>query len=201
MVTLYLFNQPETTWTKEGHYEGRADISLSSHGKRQTLRTAAYIHDKHVDAIIASPLARTSQAAKIFNTPKKFKIKKELRVIDIDLGLWTGKFQEELEGRFPDFWHTWKTTPSKASFPNGETMLQVQERVQGFLDSCRTNELFDKYYLVITHDIIIRSILALLENQSLDAIHTYTLDKASLTEVQIYPENRIIKINSMEHLG
>ncbi|MDQ3099361.1 MAG: histidine phosphatase family protein [bacterium] len=200
MVTLYLINQPESTWMKEERCEGQSDTSLTALGKAQSKKIANQLRQQTISSLYTSNLHRANQCARIIATIIPLKIKRDGRLGDINLGLWQGKFPEEIENRYPEVWANWKRDPLSAIIPDGEKLDEVVVRVDSFLKSLIDDELFDKNVIVITHDIIIRTILACLDGKSAVAIWDYTLDKASISEVQIQPEKRIIQFNKTDHL-
>ncbi len=200
MVCLYLVNQPESTWMKEEKCEGQSDTSLTALGKAHSKKLGHYFKDKPISGLFTSNLHRTNQCARIIASTIPLKVKRDDRLADMNLGLWQGKFPEEIESRYPEVWGEWKKDPAKAEIPNGERWNKVEERAMGFLHSLHDDELFDKHFIVITHDIIIRILLSKLEKKQTNEIWEYQLDKASITEVQLEPENKIIVYNNTDHL-
>ncbi len=201
MIYLYLLNQPESTWMKEERCEGISDTSLSSYGKQQTVKAGLSLAGRQVDGIIVGTLHRTVQAGKLLTKIFPHKLQRDKRLIDMNLGVWQGKFPEEIESRFVPEYKLWKKDPEKATIPEGESIIAATQRVQSFLQSHDQNELFDKYYLVVTHDIIIRILLTITEGKSLDKIWEYQLNPASISTIAIFPEKKVIEINNVEHLG
>ncbi len=200
MITLYLVNQPESTWMKEDKCEGQSDTSLTALGKSQSKKIGEFFKDKHISALYSSNLHRANQCAKIISSIVQIKVKREEKLAQINLGIWQGKYPEEIESRYPRVWQNWKAKPSSAEIPGGEHLGDVLSRVSVFLSSLCDDELFDKNIIIVTHDIIIRIILLLTQRQKLDSLWEYHLDRASISEVQIEPEKKIIQINDTSHL-
>ncbi len=200
MVCLYLVNQPESTWMKEEKCEGQSDTSLTALGKACSQKIGYYFKDKPISGLFTSSLHRTNQCARIIAGTIPLKVKRDERLADMNLGLWQGKFPEEIESRYPDIWEEWKKDPAKGKIPSGESWAKVEERTMDFLGSFHDDELFDKHFIVVTHDIIIRIVLSKFEKKQTNEIWTYQLDKASITEVQLEPENKIIVYNYTDHL-
>lgn len=201
MIGLYLINQPQSTWEKEDRYEGHTDTSITSLGKRQSQQLVTYFQSFQFDGLITSPMTRSIQTAKILRKHYPHKIIRDSRIADVNIGLWSGKFQEEVEGRYPESWHQWQNNPLTTIWPEGESFLAVEQRVDDFLKSFKITELFDKYYVVITHDIIIKIILSRILNLSFKEINNkYSLHKGSITNIEVAPNLRTEKINEIEHL-
>lgn len=200
MVTLHLINQPESTWMKEEKCEGQSDTSLTALGKSHSKKIAEHFKNKQISNLYTSNLHRTNQCARIIASVIPFKIKRDDRLADINLGIWQGKFPEEIESRYPEVLKAWKKDPSTAQIPNGENWNNVVSRVGEFITIFQDDELFDKNIIVVTHDIIIRIILSAIENVPSSKIWEYQLDNSSITEVQIEPDKKVISINYTDHL-
>lgn len=200
MIFLHLLNQPESTWIREDRCEGVSDTSLSSLGKKQTVIAGLSLTTQNINQITVGTLHRTVQAGKLLIKIFPLKLKRDKRLIDINFGIWQGKFPEEIETRFPDIYKIWKSDPEKAIIPDGETLQSVKDRIQSFLSDHQSDQLFDQHIILVSHDIIIRIILTLIEGKKLNKIWSYQLDPASLTKVAIYPEKKVIEINNIEHL-
>jgi broad specificity phosphatase PhoE len=201
MIYLYLVSQPQSTWEKEDRCEGLTDTSITPFGKKQTFRIAKFFSDKQVDGLITSSLNRSIQTAKLLQKTLTHKPKRDPRLNDANRGSWTGKFQEEIEGRYPASWQQWQQDPEQVQWPDGESFEQVKTRVESFLSDIYSNELFDKYYIVLTHDIIITLILSIIEKRKYkETLGKYLIQKGSITLVKVYPEKEIIEYNITGHL-
>jgi broad specificity phosphatase PhoE len=200
MVTFYLLNQPESTWMKEGRWEGAADTSLTKRGKAHATKVARYYSTRQIDGIISSRLHRAIQGAKILNQFIPGKITRDERLNNMNLGIWQGKFPEEVEARYPEQYSLWLTNPELAEIPDGGNILDSKIAVESFIKQYCTDELFPKFYIVNTHDIITRIFLSVITDKPLSKMWEYTLTPASITTVEIYPEKRIVEINNLEHL-
>jgi broad specificity phosphatase PhoE len=200
MIYLHLLNQPESSWIKEDRCEGTSDTSLTPLGKKQTVMAGMALLTQDIKGIIVGRLHRTVQTGKLLIKIFPLKLNRDVRLNDMNYGRWQGKFPEEIETRFPEEHSLWKNYPQKLHILEGEPLSEVQNRVHSFLESLYSNELFDQHYIIVTHDIIIRIILTLVEGKKLKNIWDYTLVPASISKVCIYPDKKIIEINNVEHL-
>lgn len=185
---------------REQRCEGTSDTSLTKFGKAQATKIARSFADSHIDGIFSSRLHRATQCAKILRQFIPHKIIREERLNDMNLGVWHGKFPEEIEMRFNDVWLQWKNNPLNAVIPEGEHIADIKNRLQAFLSDRYENSLFPKFYLVSTHDIIIRILLSLIEDKPLTAIWEYELNPGSITQIRIYPDKKIVHLNNTGHL-
>ena len=133
---VFLARHGETAWSRDGRYQGRSDPPLSSYGVAQALQLAEVMRAKNIASVVASPLRRARQTAAI--------VAKALRLdppaidpdlIEIAYGAWEGLNQPEVKSRWPALLRTWKRAPLTVGFPEGETLINVQSRVQTALAS------------------------------------------------------------------
>lgn len=70
MTKIGLIRHGQTDWNKHQKIQGRIDNSLNDTGRTQAQEIGLYLknHDPHWDVIMASPLLRTVQTAKIIAT-------------------------------------------------------------------------------------------------------------------------------------
>ena len=77
MTELVLVRHGETEWNRVGRVQGRSDIPLNDTGRAQARETGRRLADGAFDAIVASPLSRAAETARI--------IADELRTPDVEL--------------------------------------------------------------------------------------------------------------------
>ena len=65
MTDLVLVRHGETEWNRIGRVQGRTDIPLNDTGRAQALAAGQRLRGQHLDAIVASPLARAADTARI----------------------------------------------------------------------------------------------------------------------------------------
>lgn len=185
---------------REQRCEGTSDTSLTKLGKAQALKIARHLSEKHIDGIVSSRLHRATQCAKILRQFIPHKIHRDERLNDMNLGVWHGKFPEEIESRYPELWKAWRDNPATSNIPEAEAFSDVKNRVERFLEDYNENALFPKLYLVSTHDIIIRIIVNSILNTIPADFWSLELHPGSITEVHVFPEKKVVEINNTNHL-
>lgn len=201
MITFYIINQPESTWMKEDRCEGSSDTSLTKLGKAQATKIARFYAQKQIDGIITSRLHRAIQCAKILQQFIPHKPIRDERLNEINLGVWHGKFPEELESRYPDIWQKWRQDPLRADIPEAEKVSEIQTRLISFINEYTENTLFPKYYLINTHDIISRILISSITGEPLAKMWETQLTPGGVSEVEIYPEKKLVQLNNTDHLN
>lgn len=65
MTELVLVRHGETDWNRDGRIQGMSDIPLNDTGRQQALRAGERLAAEHWDAVVASPLSRAAETARI----------------------------------------------------------------------------------------------------------------------------------------
>jgi probable phosphomutase (TIGR03848 family) len=135
--TLLLLVRHGETPTTGMVLPGRAPgLHLSDRGLAQAERVAERLSGLPVSAIYSSPLERTCETAQPTAARTGLGVLEHDGLIECDFGDWTGKALGELSV-LPE-WRTVQQNPSAFRFPDGESFLEMQERIVGALDGLRS---------------------------------------------------------------
>lgn len=150
---------------------------------------------KNTDCIVSSPLGRAFNTAKILCdvVGKKYdNILLDDRFKEIDLGDWTKKSKDILP--YDETLYSYKTYKEKPKLFTpfkGENLYNLQSRVMlGFNDVIQKYNKFDSL-IIVSHSIVIRTILLKLEDKDMSLLWSYNLPSASKTEI-ILNENKFL---------
>jgi probable phosphoglycerate mutase len=166
----------ETTWNKEGRYQGRQQSPLSELGIRQAqaLGEAMATFEPRIERIISSPLIRCSQTAQYSADRLGLKVEIDERLIEIGHGDWEKRLRDEIMASEPDNWYLWKNEPSKIVFSSGDSMHKVAERWKSFTSTVPTVPT-----LVVTHDAVVRSAIVLAQGLTIDEMWKVHMENAA----------------------
>lgn len=128
-ATRFIFvRHGETEWNRKGVFRGRADIPLNERGRRQAAAAGKALAGARAAAIYASPLGRTVETAKIIQQAIRApRLLIEDGLNELDRGVWQGLTRAQAKRRYAAVYRTWYEEPSKAAFPEGESLRAVQE--------------------------------------------------------------------------
>lgn len=199
MKTIYLIRHGETQANREGIFRGRMDIPLSDRGLDQARRLGAWFATRSIDHVFVSPLQRAVQTAEI-GFPGRA-LKRDQRLNNLDLGLWSGRAKEEIRKQEPLLWQRWINSPETMTFPGGETLLDVRTRCEHFLDSRRRGPAAGAV-AVVSHRTVMKVLLAVALGLHERYFWRFHLDNASVTTL-FYEKERgftLFKFNITEHL-
>jgi uncharacterized phosphatase len=133
MLTLVLTRHGLTDRSEpEQHLGQRIDIGLSVAGQAQAEALAGRIGGERFDRIIASPLRRALQTARVVAAGRA--VETDQRLAEMDYGRWEGQTNAALEERDGELRRRWVETPDAIPCPGGESGNDVARRADAFLE-------------------------------------------------------------------
>jgi len=164
---------------------GRAPgIDLSDEGRRQAAALGERLAGLPVSAVYASPIERTSQTAAAVAAPHGLEVRPLAGVLEADYGEWTGQRISDLATT--DLWKVVQRSPSRASFPGGESLAVMQARMVAALDGLVAEHPGD-LVVVVSHADPIKAAIAHYTGVHLDLFQRIVVSPASVTAFHISP--------------
>jgi len=201
MVKLFLVRHAESEWNPVGRYQGLLDPELSERGRVQAKLLASAFEKEKIDVIYSSPLKRTYQTAAEIASKHNLEVIKEKRIIEIDHGVWSGMFVDEVKEKYPEDFRRWLEEPHKVKFERGESLEDVYARVKEFLDFIKQDHQ-NQTVVAVSHTVPMRAMLCALLNIDLSKFWAFGCDNASYTLVHMEDRrNVIVNLNVTCHLG
>ncbi|MFC7400739.1 histidine phosphatase family protein [Citricoccus sp. GCM10030269] len=135
-TTLILLVRHGQTPTTGRVLPGRAPgLHLSDAGREQADRVAGRLEALPITAIYSSPLERTMETAGPTSARTQVPIVQDEGLVEGDFGDWTGAKLTDLYGK-PE-WKTVQQEPSRFRFPQGESFVEIRDRMAGTLERLR----------------------------------------------------------------
>lgn len=179
---------------------GRAPgIDLSELGNEQARNAGERLAALPLAAIYASPIERTRQTAAHIAGHHEVEVTVLDGVIEADYGDWTGGKLEDLAKT--DLWKTVQRTPSRARFPNGESIAEMQVRTVAALEAVVADHP-GEMILVVSHADPIKSVIAHFTGVHLDLFQRIAVSPASVTVFTLGPHGAtLMKCNDTGSLS
>jgi len=159
-------------------------IDLSPRGVEQATAAAERLAALPVGAVYASPIERTTQTARHIAQRHNLEVRPLPGVIEADYGDWTGGTIAELAKT--DEWKVVQVAPSRARFPNGETIQEMQARTVAALDRVVADHP-NTTVVVVSHADPIKSAIAHYTGMHLDLFQRVHVSPASVTVFDFHP--------------
>jgi len=117
-----------------------------------------------IDLVITSPQKRALQSAMIIknNLKNNILINIDDRLKDQDFGDFEGKSWDKIKEKYQSFFTLYQKNPLKTPWPKGEAKIDIIKRLSSFLKDIKNVK--QKNFLIVSHEKIIRIILALIFN-------------------------------------
>jgi probable phosphoglycerate mutase len=155
--TIYFLRHCETEWNRKKLYQGRSDPPLSTRGSMQAsvlVETLPVLLG--VGAIFSSPLLRARTTATAIGARARSSVLDEPLLVELNYGRWEGRDQGNIKSHWPDLFRQWKHRPDSVTFPDGESLSELQSRVRKFLTKTLAIE---GPLLAVTHTGVMRIVL------------------------------------------
>jgi probable phosphoglycerate mutase len=170
---------PETGKTLTGRLPG---VSLADGGVRAARRTAEVLAPLKVAAIYASPIERTWETALEIAAERGIDPIAHEGLLEVDYGAWSGRTLASLSKL--KAWRVVQTTPSRMTFPGGESLVGAQARAVAACESIAAAHKKATVALV-THADIIKAVIAHYLGQPLDLFQRIGVAPASVSVVDL----------------
>lgn len=199
-TTVLLVRHGQTESNITGYFMGWSDEDISELGYAQASSLSSRLASFPIASIYSSPLRRTLNTARVLAEPHELEPEVLDELIEIGLGDWQGLHREEIIQKWPDIWKQSRIDPSDVALPNGESFQQVTERaVRAFNRIVAENT--DRQVLAVTHDVVIRVLVAHILDTSNSIYRRMEINNASLSIIRVEDGRaRLVTLNDTAHL-
>jgi probable phosphomutase (TIGR03848 family) len=182
VTTLLLVRHATTPATGKRLGGWTPGVHLDEAGERQAAATAERLAHLPVTAVYASPLERTQETAKVIARAHGLRVRTRKDLGEVDYGEWTDRPLGQLRRRKQ--WAVVQATPSRMTFPGGESIRGAQARA---VDA--TEELAEAHpgetVVAVSHADIIKAVLAHHLGMPLDSFQRLVVAPASVSVVHL----------------
>jgi probable phosphoglycerate mutase len=184
MTHILLIRHAVNDFVKTGKLAGwTPGVHLNDEGKAQAQALGKRLADAPIKQLYASPLERTMETAEaIRQHHPHLDIRQNEQIGEVRYGEWEGMEISKLSGR--KMWHMVQHYPSRASFPNGETMRGVQDRAVNAIEELVAAHPRD-LVTVVSHADLIKMILAHYLGMHLDEFQRIVIAPASISSLML----------------
>ena len=198
-TTVLLVRHGQTRSNVAGYYMGWSEEDLNEVGYIQARKLASRLADLPIASIYTSPLKRAYTTASLVAETHGLKVKPLDDLIEIKMGDWQGLHESEIARRWPELWKQSEVDPSVLTMPHGESFSQVAERaVRAFEAMIAANR--EKRVAIVTHDIVVRIVVAYVLGVTYSIYRRLKVDNASLSVVSITDSSkRLVTLNDTSH--
>ena len=169
-------------------------VPLSEEGQAQAASLATWFAGHPLIAIVSSPVQRAQETAAPIAARLALPVQTDPAWTEIDVGAWTGRRFDALA---PDpAWARWNRLRALATPPGGEPMHAAQSRALAALDRLRAAHP-GQSVVVVSHADILKSVLAAALGLTLDHLHRFRLDPASISTLTLFDDT--VEVATLNH--
>lgn len=194
MTTFFLVRHALTEHTGQrlsGWVEG---LHLSEAGRDQAALLGEVLADTGFAAIYSSPIERAIETAEAIAEAHDLPVKALRSLGEVEYGGWTNRSLKALART--KLWQQVQRFPSGIRFPDGESLLEVQDRAVAELEKLRQAHPRDRICCV-AHGDVIRLVTAHYLGVHIDLFQRITVAPASLTVIAVDDSGpRVLTVNS-----
>ncbi|GHJ03509.1 hypothetical protein TPA0906_53740 [Streptomyces olivaceus] len=203
-ATFVLLRHGETPLTPQKRFSGSggSDPSLSPVGREQAEKVAASLARRGtVEAIVASPLARTRETAGIVAARLGLEVAVDEGLRETDFGAWEGLTFGEVRERYPDDLDAWLASPDAEPTGGGESFAATGARIAATRDRLVAAHA-GRTVLLVSHVTPIKTFLRLALGAPPESLFRMELSAASLSAVAYYADGgaSVRLFNETSHL-
>jgi broad specificity phosphatase PhoE len=159
-------------------FQGWTDTPLNDTGRRQAHELAERVAGDGIASLWASDLSRARETAEIVGERIGLTPTLDRRLREGARGRWEGHLMIDVEREEPELYAAWRRAGPQFRFPDGESLLEHQQRVTEAL-----GEIHDAGplpALVVCHGGSIRVMLSARDPRGLDAFHTFEVPNVAV---------------------
>jgi probable phosphoglycerate mutase len=200
MTQILLIRHATNDFVKSGRLAGwTPGVHLNDEGKAQAEALGARLADMPIHRLYSSPLERTIETAQaVAAHHTHLQIVPYPEVGEVRYGDWQGEPIAALTKR--KMWHVIQEYPSRASFPNGETMRGVQERAVNAIEALAARHPRETV-AVFSHADLIKMVVAHYLGMHLDNFQRIVISPASMSVISLgYGRPYVGAVNDMAHV-
>lgn len=173
-MNLFLVRHLPTPWNEKGMLQGSKDISISNitpEVSQKIKNNLEELNQFQFDKILVSELVRTRETANHYGYTS---VEVEPLINELDFGEYEGKPKQLMLDEIGDSWYV-----SATKVVLGEPLASFESRIKLFLEKYEECS----NLLVFAHGAVIRAILELSNNSSIDAMNKLHIENNSLTVI------------------
>ncbi len=202
MTKVILVRHCQAEGNLKRFFQGRIDTDVTESGRKQIGQVMELLSTENINEIYCSSLKRARKTAEGINLYHELPIHIDDELIEINAGDWEGEFLTDIEKEYPEQYENWCHNQKNFAAPNGESMVQVYDRVKKALTRI-VKENPNKTVCIVSHGCAIKNMMCFAHGWTLENMAQVPLGTNVSVNVLEFDENMNCKIiieNYTDHI-
>ncbi len=200
-MNLILIRHGETDWNRIGRCQGVADIVLNENGKKQARELAESLKNHDITAVYSSNLKRAHETAKEIAKHHNLSVRVDPGLQEMNQGDLEGLTFPAIRERYVEVLKNWRESPETLRLPNGESLIEVQQRAWEAFEKVHKLHLGETV-VAVSHNLTIITLLCKITGVGLKGFRDFDIHATSKNV--IVSEDGLVRvdvINDISHLS
>lgn len=200
MTHILLIRHAVNDFVKTGKLAGRTPgVHLNEEGQKQAEALGERLASATLHQLISSPIERTMETAQaVQKHHPHLELQLNDQIGEVDYGDWQGAVINDLRQR--KMWDVIQEYPTRAYFPNGEAMRDVQVRAVNEIERLVSAYPSDTI-AIFSHADLIKMVVAHYLGMHLDVFQRIVISPASITGIQLgHSRPFVTTVNDTAHV-
>jgi broad specificity phosphatase PhoE len=199
MALILLVRHGQTDENVSGRISGQGSAPLNGRGQEQAKLAAQVLAPLNVSRLVSSPVVRALETATILDAHLQLGIEEEPDLREVGYGDWEGQTFQAVRGGTA--FQLALNDPINAVFPNGESLVSVQQRGVRVVESIRQGAPQDVVVLV-SHGNVIRMLVAHYLGMTFNDYRRITIDNGAISVIELFDQwIRVKAVNFVPQVG
>jgi len=200
-MNLILIRHGETDWNRIGRCQGVADIVLNENGKKQARELAESLKNHDITAVYSSNLKRAHETAKEIAKHHNLSVRVDPGLQEMNQGDLEGLTFPAIRERYVEVLKKWRESPETLRLPNGESLIEVQQRAWEAFEKVQKLHLGETV-VAVSHNLTIITLLCKITGVGLKGFRDFDIHATSKNV--IVSEDGLVRVdvlNDISHLS
>jgi probable phosphomutase (TIGR03848 family) len=201
LTEFLLIRHAVNDFVKTGRLAGwTPDVHLNAEGRAQAAALGERLAQTQLDAAYSSPLERCVETAQaVLAHHPQLKLVLAEAIGEVRYGRWQGASLSELAKR--KLWRVVQLNPSRARFPEGESLRAAQMRAVDALEQLAEQHPRQRV-AIFSHSDVIKLILAHYLGMHIDLFQRIEISPASISIIRLsFLRPSVVQVNETSHLA
>jgi broad specificity phosphatase PhoE len=202
MLTLILVRHGETERNSQGKLQGgMSDLPLNEKGREQGHRLGMALQGEKLEAIYSSPLRRALATAEAISAHHHLKALMVPALTELNMGLIDGLDLAQVKENHAGFLWQWREGNYSVALPEGESVLEVQQRAWGAVEDTHRHHP-EGTVVLVSHSITLQMIITAALEAPLASFQRFRIAVGSISILHIDDHgSSLVRLNDVHHLG